>query len=79
MIFLISIILNIPAGFIRHNSVLFLIPDQLLVLNKFHIKSLKIYLSGTFTTEAMEVCLYEQNVYCIEPGKVQVRTHQVKY
>ncbi|XP_052071458.1 intraflagellar transport protein 140 homolog isoform X2 [Mytilus californianus] len=32
--------------------------------------------AGTFTTEAMEVCLYEQNVYCIEPGKVQVRTHQ---
>ncbi|OWF41021.1 intraflagellar transport protein 140 homolog [Mizuhopecten yessoensis] len=32
--------------------------------------------AGTFATETMEVRLYEQNVYCVEIGKVQVRTHQ---
>lgn len=32
--------------------------------------------AGTFTTETMNVCLHEQNVYCIEAMKVQVRTHQ---
>lgn len=35
-------------------------------------------ITGTFTTETMNVCLHEQNVYCIEAMKVQVRTHQVK-
>ena len=33
--------------------------------------------SGSFTTDSMVVCLYEQNVYCIELQKVQVRTFQV--
>ncbi|KAK3579473.1 hypothetical protein CHS0354_028282 [Potamilus streckersoni] len=32
--------------------------------------------SGSFATESMVICLYEQNVYCIELGKVQVRTFQ---
>ena len=33
---------------------------------------------GTFTSDTMQLCLYEQNVYTVdEPGKVQVRTHQV--
>lgn len=36
------------------------------------------FITGTFTTETMNVCLHEQNVYCIEAMKVQVRTHQVK-
>ena len=33
--------------------------------------------SGSFTTDSMVICLYEQNLYCIDPGKVQVRTFQV--
>ena len=33
--------------------------------------------SGSFTTDTMVICLYEQNVYCIESQKVQVRTFQV--
>lgn len=37
-----------------------------------------LFITGTFTTETMNVCLHEQNVYCIEAMKVQVRTHQVK-
>ncbi|ESO81986.1 hypothetical protein LOTGIDRAFT_223604 [Lottia gigantea] len=32
--------------------------------------------TGTFQTEAMMICLYEQNVYTIEQNKVQVRTFQ---
>ncbi|XP_071962146.1 intraflagellar transport protein 140 homolog [Antedon mediterranea] len=32
--------------------------------------------SGTFSTESSVVCLYEQNVYTTEPGKIQVRTFQ---
>ncbi|XP_052768007.1 intraflagellar transport protein 140 homolog [Mya arenaria] len=32
--------------------------------------------SGSFTTDSMVICLYEQNVYCIEMHKVQVRTFQ---
>ncbi|XP_064637216.1 intraflagellar transport protein 140 homolog [Lineus longissimus] len=32
--------------------------------------------TGTFATESHLNCLYEQNVYTVEPGKVQVRTHQ---
>ena len=33
--------------------------------------------SGSFTTDSMMICLYEQNVYSIEQNKVQVRTFQV--
>ncbi|CAH1793664.1 unnamed protein product [Owenia fusiformis] len=32
--------------------------------------------AGTFSTESTICCLYEQNVYTIEQGKVQVRTFQ---
>lgn len=32
--------------------------------------------SGQFFTDAMQVVLYEQNIYTIEQGKVQVRTFQ---
>ncbi|XP_033108707.1 intraflagellar transport protein 140 homolog [Anneissia japonica] len=32
--------------------------------------------SGTFSTESSVICLYEQNVYTTEPGKIQVRTFQ---
>ncbi|KAK7111421.1 intraflagellar transport protein 140 homolog [Littorina saxatilis] len=32
--------------------------------------------AGQFTTEATEIVLYEQNIYTIEQGKVQVRTFQ---
>ncbi|XP_041362442.1 intraflagellar transport protein 140 homolog [Gigantopelta aegis] len=31
---------------------------------------------GSFTTDSMMICLYEQNVYSIEQNKVQVRTFQ---
>ena len=33
--------------------------------------------AGQFLTEAMTIALYEQNIYTIEQGKVQVRTFQV--
>ena len=33
--------------------------------------------AGTFTSETHLVCLYQQNVYTLEPGKIQVRTFQV--
>ncbi|XP_050392806.2 intraflagellar transport protein 140 homolog [Patella vulgata] len=32
--------------------------------------------TGSFVTETMVICLYEQNVYTIEQNKVQVRTFQ---
>ncbi|XP_053388212.1 LOW QUALITY PROTEIN: intraflagellar transport protein 140 homolog, partial [Mercenaria mercenaria] len=32
--------------------------------------------SGSFTTDSMIICIYEQNVYSIEMQKVQVRTFQ---
>ncbi|KAK2157995.1 hypothetical protein LSH36_179g04000 [Paralvinella palmiformis] len=32
--------------------------------------------AGTFLSESPFVCLYEHNVYTLEPGKVQVRTFQ---
>ncbi|XP_022095457.1 intraflagellar transport protein 140 homolog isoform X2 [Acanthaster planci] len=32
--------------------------------------------AGTFSTESNLVCLYEQNAYTTEPGKIQVRTFQ---
>ena len=34
--------------------------------------------AGTFSTESPLICMYEQNVYTLEPGKVQVRTFQVR-
>lgn len=34
--------------------------------------------AGTFSCETHLVGLYEQNAYTIEPGKVQVRTFQVR-
>jgi hypothetical protein len=33
--------------------------------------------SGTFSSETPIACLFEQNVYTLEPGKVQVRNFQV--
>ena len=33
--------------------------------------------AGTFSSGSPLVCLYEQNVYTLEPGKVQVRNFQV--
>ncbi|XP_074648558.1 intraflagellar transport protein 140 homolog [Tubulanus polymorphus] len=32
--------------------------------------------TGSFACESMILCMYEQNVYTLEPGKVQVRTPQ---
>ena len=32
---------------------------------------------GNFNTESHVACLYEQNVYTLEPGKIQVRNFQV--
>ena len=35
------------------------------------------FATGTFSTQALQMCLHEQNVYAIDdPGKVKVYTHQ---
>ena len=36
-------------------------------------------LLGTFTSGSQLVCLYEQNAYTLEPGKIQVRNFQVSH
>lgn len=33
---------------------------------------------GAFATESMRLAIFDQNIYTVEPGKVQVRTFQVK-
>ena len=34
--------------------------------------------AGTFSCESSIMCIYEQNIYTLEPGKIQVRTFQVR-
>ena len=33
---------------------------------------------GSFETATSFVCMYEQNLYTLEPGKIQVRNFQVR-
>ena len=33
---------------------------------------------GSFETPSQFMCIYEQNLYTLEPGKVQVRNFQVR-
>ena len=33
---------------------------------------------GSFNSDSMTVAVHEQNVYLVEPGKVSVRTFQVR-
>ena len=44
---------------------------------EFFICGISFLFSGSFTTDSQTACIYEQNVYTVEPGKVQVRTFQV--
>jgi len=34
--------------------------------------------AGSFETPTQFMCMYEQNLYTLEPGKVQVRNFQVR-
>jgi len=34
---------------------------------------------GSFETTTQFVCMYEQNLYMLEPGKIQVRNFQVGF
>ena len=38
--------------------------------NEFHA-------AGSFETPTQFMCMYEQNLYTLEPGKIQVRNFQV--
>ena len=35
--------------------------------------------AGSFETPTQFMCMYEQNLYTLEPGKVQVRNFQVTF
>jgi len=35
--------------------------------------------AGSFETQTQLMCMYEQNLYTLEPGKIQVRNFQVRF